>query len=93
MSYAHVWSRNIWLLLCPAVLSYDWQMGSIPLVTRFSDPRNIVSAGLLTTVGALLCYVVITITSPVCNAHLPPPPLLLLVATRNAERNVMQLVD
>uniref|UniRef100_A0A6P7GW49 Protein O-mannosyl-transferase TMTC1-like n=1 Tax=Diabrotica virgifera virgifera TaxID=50390 RepID=A0A6P7GW49_DIAVI len=33
----------MWLLLCPATLSHDWQMGSIPLVTTIYDPRNLVT--------------------------------------------------
>ena len=58
MSYAHVWSRSVWLLVCPAVLSYDWQMGSIALVTRLNDHRNIFSAALLLSAGALLLHVI-----------------------------------
>jgi len=58
MSYAHVWGRGVWLLVCPDVLSYDWQMGSVPLVTQFNDHRNILSAALLTSVGALLFVVI-----------------------------------
>jgi len=65
MSYAHVWSRSVWLLLCPAVLSYDWQMGSIPLVTRFDDQRNVLSAALLASICALLFYVIRRINRPV----------------------------
>ena len=30
---------NFWLLLCPTWLAYDWQMGSVPLVTSFTDLR------------------------------------------------------
>ena len=30
---------NFWLLLCPVKLSYDWQMGSLPLV-HFSNITN-----------------------------------------------------
>jgi protein O-mannosyl-transferase len=29
--------------LCPSTLSHDWQMGSIPLLTSISDPRNIIT--------------------------------------------------
>jgi len=76
MSYAHVWSRSIWLLACPVVLSYDWQMGSVPLVTQLCDHRNLLSTALLT----LLFYVIRRITNPVCNKHLL---LLLLLLTRN----------
>ena len=30
---------NFWLLLCPEKLSYDWQMGSLPLI-HFSSVTN-----------------------------------------------------
>jgi len=30
---------NFWLLLCPEKLSYDWQMGSLPLI-HFSNVTN-----------------------------------------------------
>ncbi|KAL8591270.1 hypothetical protein ACOMHN_060573 [Nucella lapillus] len=37
----HLLFVNVWLLLCPRVLSYDWQVGSIPLVTHLADVRNV----------------------------------------------------
>ena len=39
---------NVGSLLCPSVLSYDWQMGSVALVTNIADARV-----LATTVTAL----------------------------------------
>ncbi|XP_050710508.1 protein O-mannosyl-transferase TMTC1-like [Eriocheir sinensis] len=39
-------AHNTWLLLCPVQLSYDWQLGSVPLVTSLSDPRNAASCAL-----------------------------------------------
>jgi len=33
-------------LICPDNLSYDWQMGSVPLVHSFTDLRNLQSAAL-----------------------------------------------
>ena len=71
------------MLACPVVLSYDWQMGSVPLVTQFSDHRNILSAALLTVICALLFNVIRRIiTSPVCSEHLLLL-LLLLLLTRH----------
>ncbi|XP_053396006.1 protein O-mannosyl-transferase TMTC2-like [Mercenaria mercenaria] len=32
---------NIWLFLCPRVLSFDWSMSAIPLVESLSDYRNV----------------------------------------------------
>ena len=92
MSYAHVLSRSIWLLACPVVLSYDWQMGSIPLVTRLNDHRNVFSAALLTSICARLFYVVRRLTISVCNEHLLLL-LLLLLPTCDIELNAMQLAD
>ena len=41
MTYSYLIAFNSWLLLSPSVLSYDWQMGSIPLVQSPLDSRNI----------------------------------------------------
>ena len=32
---------NLWLLLAPSFLCADWTMGTVPLITSFSDPRNL----------------------------------------------------
>ncbi|KAL7643411.1 UNVERIFIED_CONTAM: hypothetical protein RMT77_005393 [Armadillidium vulgare] len=42
---------NAWLLLCPAVLSFDWSMEAVPLVTSLRDPRILAS---MTLYGSLL---------------------------------------
>lgn len=34
---------NVLLMMYPSNLSYDWQMGSIPLITSFLDARNIMT--------------------------------------------------
>jgi len=88
MSYVHVWSRSVWLLACPVVLSYDWQMRSVPLVSQFRDHRNLLSAALLT----LLFYVIRRITSRVRNVHLLLLMLLLLLLLL-LEMNAVQLAD
>ena len=43
LSYNYIYFMNILLLFMPSRLSYDWQMGSIPLVQELSDERNICS--------------------------------------------------
>ncbi|XP_055601161.1 protein O-mannosyl-transferase TMTC1-like [Uranotaenia lowii] len=43
LTFCYLAAFNWWLLLCPSTLSHDWQMGSIPLVTSISDPRNLVT--------------------------------------------------
>uniref|UniRef100_H3CJ21 dolichyl-phosphate-mannose--protein mannosyltransferase n=1 Tax=Tetraodon nigroviridis TaxID=99883 RepID=H3CJ21_TETNG len=40
LTYSYLLSFNAWLLLVPAVLCYDWQVGSIPLVESLADLRN-----------------------------------------------------
>ncbi|XP_018311479.1 transmembrane and TPR repeat-containing protein 1 [Mycetomoellerius zeteki] len=41
LTFCYLAALNCWLLLCPAILSHDWQMGSVPLVTSFTDTRNL----------------------------------------------------
>ncbi|XP_075235053.1 protein O-mannosyl-transferase TMTC1-like [Lycorma delicatula] len=41
LTFCYLAAFNFWLLLCPATLSHDWQMGSIPLVTSLADYRNV----------------------------------------------------
>ncbi|XP_042240154.1 protein O-mannosyl-transferase TMTC1-like [Homarus americanus] len=43
LTFLYLPAVNVWLLLCPWRLAHDWQMGSIPLVTSFTDPRNVAS--------------------------------------------------
>ncbi|UYV72594.1 hypothetical protein LAZ67_9003892 [Cordylochernes scorpioides] len=45
---------NLWLLLCPAKLSFDWSMDAVPLVDSARDPRNLASLALYTGLAALL---------------------------------------
>ena len=55
MTYWYLLAFNSWLLLTPSVLSYDWQMGSIPLVESLLDYRNLATA-VFVMVTALLAY-------------------------------------
>ncbi|XP_070977131.1 protein O-mannosyl-transferase TMTC1-like [Oncorhynchus clarkii lewisi] len=54
LTYCYLLVFNAWLLLSPAVLCYDWQVGSIPLVESLWDMRN-VAALLLGVVMVALC--------------------------------------
>uniref|UniRef100_A0A182NVA2 DUF1736 domain-containing protein n=1 Tax=Anopheles dirus TaxID=7168 RepID=A0A182NVA2_9DIPT len=54
LTFCYLAAFNWWLLLCPATLSHDWQMGSIPLVTTLSDPRNLLT---FIAFGAALLFV------------------------------------
>lgn len=43
LTFCYLAAFNWWLVLCPSTLSHDWQMGSIPLLTSLSDPRNMLT--------------------------------------------------
>eukprot|EP00117_Sycon_ciliatum_P018529 scpid9666/ scgid6106/ Transmembrane and TPR repeat-containing protein 1 len=49
-TFAYLWAFNANLLTTPVTLSYDWQMGSIPLVESLADARQIAT---LATFGSL----------------------------------------
>uniref|UniRef100_A0A3P9IBC1 dolichyl-phosphate-mannose--protein mannosyltransferase n=1 Tax=Oryzias latipes TaxID=8090 RepID=A0A3P9IBC1_ORYLA len=54
LTFLYLLVFNAWLLLAPAVLCYDWQVGSIPLVESLGDVRN-VATGLLVVLLVALC--------------------------------------
>lgn len=43
LTFLHLPVINFGLLLFPAVLSFDWSMDAVPLVTTVTDPRNFAS--------------------------------------------------
>ncbi|XP_061061403.1 protein O-mannosyl-transferase TMTC1 isoform X2 [Eubalaena glacialis] len=53
LTYSYLLAFNVWLLLAPVTLCYDWQVGSIPLVETIWDTRNLATV-LLAVVTALL---------------------------------------
>uniref|UniRef100_A0A8C3YIG1 dolichyl-phosphate-mannose--protein mannosyltransferase n=1 Tax=Catagonus wagneri TaxID=51154 RepID=A0A8C3YIG1_9CETA len=53
LTYSYLLAFNMWLLLAPVTLCYDWQVGSIPLVETIWDTRNLATV-LLAIVMALL---------------------------------------
>ena len=55
MTYSYLVAFNSWLLLSPSVLSYDWQMGSIPLVESPLDSRNLGTL-MFAMIAVLLVY-------------------------------------
>ena len=40
LTFSYLPAFNIWLLLCPSQLSFDWSMDAIPLIETISDFRN-----------------------------------------------------
>ena len=55
MTYSYLIAFNSWLLLSPSVLSYDWQMGSIPLVESLMDSQNLGTL-MFAMIAVLLVY-------------------------------------
>ncbi|XP_053597358.1 protein O-mannosyl-transferase TMTC4 [Microplitis demolitor] len=35
INYQYIWSLNLWLLICPQWLSFDWSMGCVPIINSF----------------------------------------------------------
>ncbi|OQV17636.1 Transmembrane and TPR repeat-containing protein 2 [Hypsibius exemplaris] len=44
LTFGYLPVLNVMMLIDPRVLSYDWSMDAVPLVTRITDRRNITSA-------------------------------------------------
>ena len=53
LTYSYLSSFNVRLLLSPVILSYDWQMGSIQLITTVSDLRNVFALLLVMALTAI----------------------------------------
>nr|KAF6498272.1 transmembrane O-mannosyltransferase targeting cadherins 2 [Rousettus aegyptiacus] len=41
LTFFYLPSKNLWLLLCPDTLSFDWSMDAVPLVKTICDWRNL----------------------------------------------------
>ncbi|GFX56710.1 transmembrane and TPR repeat-containing protein 1 [Trichonephila clavipes] len=54
LTYLYLPAFNLWLMLCPSTLSYDWQTSSIPLVESFWELRNLASLAYLLGLFALV---------------------------------------
>lgn len=61
-NYNHVYALNVWLLLCPEWLCFDWSMGCLDLIRSASDPRLLGIAGLWLALAAL-------VARPLGDAH------------------------
>lgn len=57
LTYSHLLVLNLWLLLCPSRLCFDWSMDSIPLVQSVSDKRNIWSVLVVVLLFIFLVFV------------------------------------
>ncbi|KAJ3664558.1 hypothetical protein Zmor_000116 [Zophobas morio] len=68
LTFCYLAAFNWWLLLCPATLSHDWQMGSVPLVTSMSDSRNLMTCFFF---GAVLMLVIRSLSDFESQKHVP----------------------
>jgi len=59
LSYNYIYSLNVWLLLNPTWLCFDWSMGCVPLVESLADPRLLAVVAFWVTSGALGSYVLL----------------------------------
>ncbi|XP_069084857.1 protein O-mannosyl-transferase TMTC2 [Pleurodeles waltl] len=41
LTFLHLPGKNLWLLLCPDTLSFDWSMDAVPLLRTVGDLRNL----------------------------------------------------
>lgn len=54
LTYLHLCAVNMWLLLSPSRLCFDWSMGSIPLVESVQDHRNVSTAAFFLIFGVAI---------------------------------------
>lgn len=57
LTYSYLMVFNVLLMMYPNNLSYDWQMGSIPLITSFLDTRNIM------TIFVIISFIALSLVS------------------------------
>ncbi len=53
LTFAHLPALNLWLLLCPSTLSFDWSMDAVPVVGGLWDRRNLASAAFYALLASL----------------------------------------
>ena len=97
LSFLYLAAFSSTQLLCPSTLSYDWQLGSVPLVVGWADSRNTVTVSLAMLAAAMLATVS---RSPGANKtllasilflalpYLPLSNLLFTVGFVHAERTL-----
>ena len=82
---------NFWLMICPTQLSFDWSMDAIPLITSWSDPRNLGSVAFYTGLAMAMMkarrkkYMIVAFTV-MGMSFLPATNLLFYVGFVVAER-------
>ena len=56
INYNYLYTINAWLLLLPQWLCFDWSMGCVPIINKYSDPRVLCIVALWTVLLLLLAY-------------------------------------
>ena len=56
LTFCYLPAYNMWLLLYPHTLSFDWSMDAIPLVAEISDLRNLATVLFYVTLTGLSLY-------------------------------------
>lgn len=51
LTFLHLPAFNLWLLIQPSVLSFDWSMEAIPLIQSLADVRNLSTLALYSTLA------------------------------------------
>ncbi|XP_068951200.1 protein O-mannosyl-transferase TMTC2 isoform X4 [Petaurus breviceps papuanus] len=55
LTFLYLPTKNLWLLLCPDTLSFDWSMDAVPLIKTICDWRNLHTVAFYTGLS-LLAY-------------------------------------
>lgn len=51
LTFLHLPAFNLWLLIQPSILSFDWSMEAIPLIHNLVDIRNLISIAVYLTLA------------------------------------------
>ncbi|XP_054722194.1 protein O-mannosyl-transferase TMTC1-like isoform X2 [Uloborus diversus] len=78
-TYSYLAAFNFWMLLNPSTLSYDWQMGSIPLVSSVFDIRNAASLLLFLFLGVSALQLLISPPPKKCERKITLLYLCILI--------------
>ncbi|XP_013379791.1 transmembrane and TPR repeat-containing protein 4-like [Lingula anatina] len=56
LNYSYLYSINVWLLLCPWWLCFDWSMGCVPVISVYTDLRLLPTLAFLSGMALLFYY-------------------------------------
>ncbi|KAM8740543.1 protein O-mannosyl-transferase TMTC2-like [Acanthopagrus schlegelii] len=65
LTFLHLPAANVWLLLCPDRLSFDWSMDAVPLVRSLADWRNLHTVAFY---GGFILLALFGLRGPTCKA-------------------------